>query len=97
MKDNKNIIDEIEKWIDRYLNENEKKYESNPAAMDKINHIKRVVALTKKIAPDNRMAILAAKAHDIGRFSQLELLGSFNDGKVLHHNLRRRYNNKSCF
>ena len=31
------------------------------------------------------MAIISAKFHDIGRFKQLELLGSFNDGILLHH------------
>jgi len=34
-----------------------------------------------------RMTVLAAKMHDIGRFTQYELLGQFDDGKVLHHYL----------
>lgn len=84
---NVEALDEIELWIDNYLRDMEKKYGDVKSARDKIDHIKRVVVLANQICPNDRMAIVAAKAHDIGRFSQLELLGNFNDGKVLHHNL----------
>ncbi len=84
---NNEVLDELEKFIDEYLKEMEKKYSDNKAAMDKISHIKNVVTLTKRMTNNDRMSIVAAKFHDLGRFKQLELLGSFNDGVLLHHNV----------
>ncbi len=81
------VLDELEKFIDNYLKEMEEKYSDNKAAMDKIAHINNVVTLTKRMTNNNRMAIIAAKFHDLGRFKQLELLGNFNDGVLLHHNI----------
>lgn len=79
------VLDELERYIDAYLEEMATKYKDNKAALDKLSHIKNVTALAKIVSTDDRMAIIAAKFHDIGRFKQLELLGSFNDGVLLHH------------
>ncbi len=87
MERDNQILDKLEKWIDEYLAEMEKKYENSQAAMDKINHIKNTVILTKRMTSNDRMSVIATKFHDIGRFKQLELLGSFNDGALLHHNV----------
>lgn len=87
MKVNDEVLDKLEAYIDRYLAEMEEKYKSNKAAMDKIEHIKRVVLLAKRMTSNNRMSVIATKYHDIGRFKQLELIGSFNDGMMLHHNI----------
>lgn len=84
---NKQELDKIENFIDNYLKEMEEKYKDNPAAQEKLNHIKRVVVLVDEICPNDDLARVAAKAHDVGRFPQLEILGGFNDGKVLHHYL----------
>ena len=80
------ILDELETWIDTYLNNIEQKYHDNKAVMDKMQHIQNTVTLIKRMTNNNRMAIIAAKFHDIGRFKQLELIGNFNDGILLHHN-----------
>ena len=80
-------IDKLEEFIDTYLQEMHKKYKDNPTVQDKLEHIARVTVLTEKLCPNDRLAKIAAKYHDIGRFPQMELLGSFNDGKVLHHYL----------
>lgn len=87
MNYNEETLDQLEVFIDSYLAEMQKKYKDNPAVQDKLSHIARVTVLTEKICPQDRLARVAAKYHDIGRFSQIELLGSFNDGKVLHHYL----------
>ena len=79
------VLDELERYIDTYLEEMAIKYKDNKAALDKLSHIKNVTSLAKIVSNDDRMAIIAAKFHDIGRFKQLELLGSFNDGVLLHH------------
>ena len=79
------VLDELEEYIDAYLEEMAEKYKDNKAALDKLSHIKNVTSLAKIVSNDDRMAIIAAKFHDIGRFKQLELLGSFNDGILLHH------------
>ena len=79
------VLDELEAYIDAYLEEMAEKYKDNKAALDKLSHIKNVTSLAKIVSNDDRMAIISAKFHDIGRFKQLELLGSFNDGILLHH------------
>lgn len=84
---NKQELDKIEKFVDNFLKEMDEKYKDNPAAQEKLKHIKRVVLLVNEICPNDDLARVAAKAHDIGRFPQLEILGGFNDGKVLHHYL----------
>lgn len=84
---NTQILDELEAYIDNYLLEVEEKYKENKSAIDKIEHIKRTVLLTKRITSNDRLSIIATKFHDIGRFKQLELIGSFNDGILLHHNV----------
>lgn len=87
---NSNVA-KIEETVDTYLKEQETKYTVNgkteQAIADKLQHIKNVVKLTEVIAPGNDLARVAAKAHDLGRFPQYDILGAFNDGKVLHHYL----------
>lgn len=74
--------------MDRYIFKKiEEKYHGNKAVTDKLQHIGNTVTLTKRMDPDNRIAVIAAKFHDIGRFKQLELIGNFNDGVLLHHNV----------
>ena len=80
-------IDKLEIFIDDYLTEMHEKYKDNQAVQDKLEHIARVTMLAEKLCPEDRLAKVAAKYHDVGRFSQMELLGSFNDGKILHHYL----------
>lgn len=80
-------IDNLEMFIDNYLKEMHEKYKDNSAVQDKLEHIARVTILTEKLCPENRLAKIAAKYHDIGRFSQMDILGAFNDGKILHHYL----------
>lgn len=80
-------IDKLEIFIDNYLKEMHEKYKDNPAVQDKLEHIARVTVLTEKLCPEDRLVKVAAKYHDIGRFPQIELLGTFNDGKILHHYL----------
>ena len=87
MKFNEDTLNKLEEFIDNYLKEVKEKYKTNKAAMDKVEHIERTVLLTKRITSNDRMSIIAAKYHDIGRFAQLELLGSFNDSVLLHHNI----------
>lgn len=84
---NTNILDELEKFIEEYLKEMEEKYKDSNAAKDKFTHIRNVVTLTEKMTNNDRMSVIAAKFHDLGRFKQLELIGSFNDGVLLHHNV----------
>jgi len=80
-------IDKLEIFIDNYLKEMHEKFKDNPAVQGKLEHIARVAVLTEKLCPEDKVARVAAKYHDIGRFPQMELLGSFNDGKILHHYL----------
>lgn len=80
-------IDKLEMFIDNYLKEMHEKYKDNSAVQDKLEHIARVTILTEKLCPENRLAKVAAKYHDIGRFSQMDILGAFNDSKILHHYL----------
>lgn len=87
MESKEETLDKLELFIDNYLKEIKNKYKDNQAVQDKLNHIARVTILTEKICGEDRLARIAAKFHDIGRFPQLELLGSFNDGKILHHYL----------
>ena len=87
MKFNEDTLNKLEEFIDNYIKEVKEKYKTNKAAMDKVEHIERTVLLTKRITSNDRMSIIAAKYHDIGRFAQLELLGSFNDSVLLHHNI----------
>ena len=54
---------------------------------EKLAHIRRTVGITNEITNGNKLAVAAAKLHDIGRFPQYELLGGFKDYLILHHNL----------
>lgn len=85
--DKNETIDKLEAFIDNFLNEMKQKHKDNSAIQDKLEHIGKVAKLTQLLCPEDRLAKVAAKYHDIGRFPQLELLGSFNDGKILHHYL----------
>jgi hypothetical protein len=78
-------IRKLDKFIDNYIEFMKKEYIGVPAIEDKISHIKRVQELTEKIAPNDALAPVAAKFHDIGRFEQYKLLGKFDDGQLLHH------------
>ena len=86
MEANSEILDKLEEYIDNYLAEMKEKYRFNKNAIDKLEHIKRTVLLVDRMTYGDRLSIIAAKFHDIGRFKQLELLGNFNDGALLHHN-----------
>ena len=87
-------LDVLNDFIDKYLHEVEQKYrkeiksfDKNETIIHKIEHIKRTVKLARIISNNNKMAIVAAKFHDIGRIPQFEILGGFRDDLILHHNL----------
>lgn len=90
MNYNLETLNNLENFIDNYLKEQFEKYvglNGRDTILDKIEHINRTATITKMIAPDNKMAVVAAKFHDIGRFPQYEILGGFRDDLILHHNL----------
>ena len=83
-------LSKLDNFIDDYLKEQFEKYvglNGRDTILDKIEHINRAATITKMIAPGNKMAEVAAKFHDIGRFPQYEILGGFRDDLILHHNL----------
>lgn len=93
-----NVLDKIDEVAESFLRDYEQKCSTMifygvkdevkaKQLKSKIAHIRRTVALTDEITNGNKLAILAAKLHDIGRFPQYELLGGFKDGLILHHNL----------
>lgn len=85
---NNEVLNKIEKFVDeKIMTMKEKYYETDLAVKDKIDHIIRVTDIVKKNWDNDQMARIAAKMHDIGRFSQYEILGKFDDSKVLHHYL----------
>lgn len=84
------VLAQLDNFIDNYLKEQYKKYanlEGKDTILDKIAHINRAALITRMIAPGNKIAEVAAKFHDIGRFPQYEILGGFRDDLILHHNL----------
>ncbi len=86
--ENQTNLDKIEEFIDKTIIDfKDKYYKQSPVIKDKIDHITRVVDIAKNNWPDDQLVRIAAKIHDIGRFAQFELLGKFDDGKVLHHYL----------
>lgn len=86
----KSIIKELNNFIDKYIYEVIQKYGNRIACKDKISHIQSASSISEQIYGDD-MTILATKFHDIGRFPQLELLGSFNDNMVTHNVLGENY------
>lgn len=81
-------LNELESFIDSVFHTyKDKYYESSGAMRDKLDHIIRVTAIVDKNWPGDQMARISAKVHDIGRFPQYEILGKFDDSKVLHHYL----------
>ena len=90
MNYNIETLAKLDNFIDSYLKEQFEKYvglNGRDTILDKIEHINRAATITKMIAPGNKMAEVAAKFHDIGRFPQYEILGGFRDDLILHHNL----------
>ena len=84
---NNEVLNKIENFINETISTmKEKYYETDLAVKGKIDHIIRVTDIVNKNWDDD-MARIAAKMHDIGRFSQYEILGKFDDSKVLHHYL----------
>lgn len=91
---NMDVLDALNVFIDHYLDETYQKYsksEQEKVGKDtiirKLEHIKRTENLAKIITDGNKMAMIAAKFHDIGRIPQYEILGGFRDDLILHHNL----------
>jgi len=84
MNFDKSIISELNCFIDKYIYDVIQKYGNRVAYKDKISHIKSATSISEQIYGDD-MTVLATKYHDIGRFSQYELLGSFNDNIVTHN------------
>jgi hypothetical protein len=85
--ESKKNVRELSQFVDSYLTEARAKYGKEPAIKAKLDHIDRVVKLVEKMKPNDELAVLAAKSHDLGRIPQFEILGKFDDGKILHHNL----------
>jgi len=73
----------LENWIDEYIKKEEEKYNENFTIEHKIKHIKRTAKMAEELN-DNFMKV-AMKFHDIGRFRQYELIGSFDDKIVSHY------------
>lgn len=85
------VLAELEKFIDNYLDEKIEEYGKDESRerdtlYNKIQHIKRTATIAAALT-DNKLVVLAAKYHDIGRIPQLEFLGGFRDDLILHHNL----------
>lgn len=64
----------------------------NKRILLKINHIRRVEAISKEIATnlklseeDILLAELIGLLHDIGRFEQIKIYNTFNDNKSINH------------
>ena len=75
-------LTKLDNFIDSYLKEQFEKYvglNGRDTILDKIEHINRAATITKMIAPGNKMAEVAAKFHDIGRFKQAEKYNTFSD------------------
>ena len=84
-------LDIIEAFIDKTIMDFKAKYGEDPIIRDKIDHIIRVIEIASREWPNDQLVRVAAKIHDIGRFSQYEILGKFDDGKVLHHYLGENF------
>lgn len=91
-------LDEIEAFVDRTINEfKEKYYNDSTTIKDKIDHITRVTDIASKKWPNDQLVRIAAKIHDIGRFDQYEVLGKFDDGKILHHYLGENFITRAVY
>ena len=87
-------LENLNNFIDNYLNKKYDEYKNNNSnkkgqdtILRKIEHIRRTAKMASIITNDNKMAVVAAKFHDIGRIPQYEILGGFRDDLILHHNL----------
>jgi len=83
MSKNENLI-KLENLIDNFIKEQSKKYKNQTMLQRKINHIKRTASIAEENFENNYILKIAMKFHDIGRFKQYDLIGSFND-KVFNH------------
>lgn len=91
MQYNAEMLNYLNGYIDNYLNEmTEKYYKNSITCKDKIDHIVNVDKISHNIS-DDPLVHLAAKWHDVGRFSQYEILGNFNDRIVTHHVLGENF------
>ncbi len=89
MNYDENTLDSLEKFIDDYLAQKKAQYKDSGdiSIIQKLEHIDRTAKIAKLITNNNKMAVVAAKFHDIGRIPQYEILGAFRDDIILHHNL----------
>ena len=67
-------LDIIEAFIDKTIMDFKAKYGEDPIIRDKIDHIIRVIEIASREWPNDQLVRVAAKIHDIGRFSQYEIL-----------------------
>lgn len=87
-------LEQLDQFADEYIKMYEEKCKSGTMndveaheLLSKIAHIKRTVQIAGYVTNHNKMAMVAAKLHDIGRFPQYDILGGFRDDLILHHNL----------
>lgn len=79
----------IDDFIEKYLIEQQIFFKGNFDAERKIRHTYSCCKIFDILAPDyaepeRELVRLAVKAHDIGRFKQLEMIGSYDDN-IVHH------------
>ena len=91
---NIDTLQKLEDFIDKYLDLKYQEYKQKlenkkgeDSILRKIEHIRRTAKMAGIITDNNKLVIVAAKFHDIGRIPQYEILGGFRDDLILHHNL----------
>jgi len=87
---NKENIKILNKFIDDYISEASIKYADVVTCSGKLEHIQNVTSISEDLSGDE-MTVLAAKWHDVGRFPQYDLLGSFDDRVLAHHVVGENY------
>ncbi len=85
---NNEKLNELEKWINEYL---EKQNTNEVHKKDKYDHSKRTAKIAKQIYQNNKLLEVAMKFHDIGRFIQYEKIKSFDDKILSHYILGKQF------
>lgn len=79
-------LENLEKWIDNFLEIKKLKYRDIDMVQRKIIHSKTTSQLAKSNF-DNEVLRVAMKFHDIGRFKQYDLIKSYDDKIISHYEL----------
>lgn len=83
-------VAEVDNFINTYLLEQHNLFQGNNDAERKIRHTESCCKIFDMLYPKCEEAYckllrVSVKAHDIGRFKQLAMIGSYDD-KIIHHN-----------